>query len=143
MNISELKEMVMKRIIKEGAHSACNVCYGPVTKETFIHRKQLKWVDTSERLFKDEVDQNYLICTPNLSSFVTAPAKTAAKFLQIVRADMEIWIDGVKYKDGNTLAEALAKTDYTIVAYVSEQYNYRINPEILELVESWENGGKK
>ena len=143
MNVTELKEIISAVIKKNGSHSSYEVCYGAVTRPTFIHRKQLKWVATENTYNDSEVDNNYLICIPNLSQFITSKAKTSAMLLSVVRADYEVWIDGTKYKDGNTLADVLAKTDLTIVAYVSENYNYRIEPYVLEMVQSWEKGELK
>lgn len=143
MNVIELKEMLSAVIKKNGAHSSYEVTYGATTKPTFLHRKQFKWVATDNTYNDSEVDNNYLICVPNINTFITHSANYSAMLLTVVRADPEVWIDGVKYKEGNTLAEVLSKTDLTTVAYVSENYNYRIEPSVLEMVKSWEKGELK
>lgn len=143
MNTAELKEIVSEVIKKEsGLSYTYEVSYGEGTKPTFRHRKQLSWINTKNR-YEDEIDQNYLICVQDIGRFITSPADTAKYQTLVVKANPELWIDGVKYMEGTTLAEALEGTGLTVVAHVSNACNYYILPEVLEMVREWEKGGVK
>ena len=132
MNSIELKELVEKVVVKEGAYSAYAATYGELNRPTFMHRKSIKWIDT-KHVQDSQVDVNYLICIPNLATFIQKPAKSAEFLLTTIYPKYELWVDGKKYEEGTTLAEELVKSGLVLLAVVSES-SYAIDQTIKDLV---------
>lgn len=129
MHINEIKEVIEGRLKGDLDRTYLyEQSYGEITGRPFLYKKQVLLADTKKQ--RIEGNPIWILVIENPLDLYNHTAKRVSSFLELIMVPSEVWLDGVKVREGMTINEVLGND--TLVAIFYDGY-YHILEEAKKL----------
>ena len=129
MHINEIKE-VIEGILKKDLDRTYlhEQNYGEMTGRPFLYQKQVLLVDTKKQ--RIEGNPIWILVIENPLDLYNHTAKRVSSFLELKLVPTEVWLDGVKVREGSTINEVLGN-DTLVAIYYDGAYHILEEAKVL------------
>lgn len=116
MHINEIKEVVEGRLKGDLDRTYLyEQTYGEIAERPFLYKKQVLLADTREQ--KIEGNPISILVIENSFDLYNHTAKRVSSFLELRQVPAEVWLDGVKVREGSTINEVLGNDTLVAIYY--------------------------
>ena len=121
MHINEIKEVIEGRLKGELDRTYLyEQSYGEITGRPFLYQKQVLLVDTKKQ--RIEGKQIWILVIENPFDLYIHTAKRVSSLLELRMVPAEVWLDGVKIREGSAIKDVLGN-DALVAIYYDGSYH--------------------
>lgn len=121
MHIDEIKEIIEGRLKGDLGYSyPYEKNYGEISERPFLYQKQVLLVDTRKQ--RMEGNPIWILVIENPLDLYNHTAKRVSSFLELRMVPTEVWLDGVKVREGSTINDVLGN-DTLVAIYYDGSYH--------------------
>lgn len=116
MHINEIKEVIEERLKKDLDRTYLHEQnYGGITERPFLYQKQVLLADTRKQ--KIEGNPIWILTIENPFDLYIHTARRVSSLLELRMVHSEVWLDGVKIREGMTINEVLRNATLVAIYY--------------------------
>lgn len=121
MHINEIKEVIEERLKKDLDRTYLyEQNYGVIAERLFLYQKQVLLADTRKQWI--EGNPIWILVIENPFDLYNHTARRVSSLLELRMVPSEVWLDGVKVREGSTINEVLGNDTLVAIYYDGAYY---------------------